>query len=81
VVHNPDGVSESLETVEFLPLTGFGLIHFKLDIFTDIVSATSQYEHESTDEQGRVLVSSEGFLCARLVRSLNPVPSAISVAT
>ena len=80
VVHDPYGVTETLKTVEFLPLGGLSLVHFELDIFPNIISAASKYKHERANKESRVLISRQGLLSAGLVWSLDPVPSPIAVA-
>lgn len=80
VVHDPHGVTETLKAVEFLPLGRLSLVHFKLDIFPNIICAASKYKHECANKECGVLISRKRFLCAWLVWSLDPVPSPIAMA-
>jgi uncharacterized membrane protein len=80
VVHDPHGVTETLKAVEFLPLGGLSLVHFELDILPNIIRAASKNKHECANKECGVLISSKRFLSARLIWSLDPVPSAIAMA-
>jgi hypothetical protein len=81
VVHDPHGVTETLKAIEFLPFRGLRLVNFKLNVLSHVVSAATQHKHKGAHEEGRVLVSCEGFLRARLVRSLHPIPTTVSVTS
>lgn len=80
VIHDPHGVTETLKAVEFLPLRGLSLVYFELDIFPNIICAASKNKHECAHKECGVLISRQRLLSARLVWSLDPVPSPIAMA-
>lgn len=79
-VNCPNGVSETLQRVEFLPFAAFCFVDFKLKILAYRIRSASQHNHQSADEIRRMLITSNRFLRSCLVRGLDPVPSAISVS-
>ena len=56
-IHGPNGVSEALKAVEFVPLTGLRLVDFKLDVLAHGVSAAANNYHHCADEDACVLVA------------------------
>ena len=52
VVMSPDGMSESLNRVEFLPFRVFSLINFHEDVLANGISPSTENNHESSDEDG-----------------------------
>ena len=80
VVVRPDGVTESLNGVELLPFGVLSLVYFHQHILADRVGSTAENDHERTDEDGRVLVACKRLFSIVLVRSLDPVPAAVTVS-
>ena len=81
VVMSPDRMSESLNRVELLPFRVFSLVNFHEHILTNGISSSAKNNHESSDEDGGVLVPGKRLLAVILVRSLDPVPSTVSVSS
>lgn len=79
LIHHPTGVTETLDGLELKPLRRLGIIYFKGDIFTDLVSTSSNDHHEGAKEQSRVLIARSGHLTS-LVGSFNPIPAAIAMS-
>ena len=81
VITSPATVSESLNRVEFVPLGGFSVINLERHNLSDLVSSATNNHHKWSQEESRVLVSRHRTLGLTLVRSLDPVPSAVSVSS
>jgi hypothetical protein len=46
LIHHPTGVTEALDGLELKPFRRLGVVYFKGDIFTDLVSTSSNDHHE-----------------------------------
>jgi len=79
-VNGPARVTETLDCLELVPLGGFGVVNFESDVFTDLVSTSTDDDHKRTEEQSGVLVARSRNLTS-LVRGLHPVPAAVTMAT
>ena len=80
-VNGPARMSESLDWRELVPLAGLSVVEFKCYLFIDWIGATSYYNHHSSHEDWRMLVSLKRSLSCLFVRSLHPVPSTISMSS
>ena len=49
-VNGPDRVSESLQTVELMPLAGFSLVNLELNVFSNSIRATADNNHHCSNE-------------------------------
>lgn len=78
-INCPDRVSKSLKAVELVPLARLSFVDLKLYIFSDSIGSTANYDHHRPDEDTGVLISSKRLFLTYFVRSLDPVPAAISV--
>ena len=65
--------------MEFLPFRILRLVHLHENVLADRVGAAAEDDHQAAHEDGRVLVAGERLLAAVLVRSLDPIPAAVSV--
>jgi hypothetical protein len=74
-------VAETLKRVELVPLRGLGVINFKGNDLTNLVSTTANDEHKRAEEKSGVLVAGGRLLSSSLIRGLYPVPSPIAVAS
>lgn len=79
MIMGPNSVAETLNRAQFFPLWIFSLINFHLNIFTCGISPSTENQHEGSNKDGRVLISSQWLLRATFVWSLDPVPSSIPV--
>lgn len=75
----PSHVSVSLETVKCHPLAGLRIVNIEFDVLFVAFALATDDEHQSAEEQRRVLVSRFGVWSALEVRSLDPVPSSVSM--
>ena len=81
IVRGPAAVTESLNRVELVPLRRLGVINFQGYYLSNLICAATNYHHEGTKEQSRVLITRNRTFSLALVRSFNPVPTAISVSS
>lgn len=79
-VDAPNGSTESLDSSKLVPFGGLGIVDFEGNIFTNLVSSSTDYHHERSKEEGGVLVAGRGRLSS-LVRSFDPVPTTVTMTT
>lgn len=79
VIRGPATVAEPLNRVELVPLRRLGVINFERNYLSNLISAATNNHHEGTKEQSRMLITRYWTFSLALVRSLDPVPTTISV--
>lgn len=57
-INGPDCVSETLNTLKFVPFARLGFINFKLDVLADCIGTSTDYDHHSSDKDARMLIPS-----------------------
>ena len=77
----PAWVSKSLNRLEFIPFTRFGIIDFQRNNFSNLISSTTNNHHEWSQEQSWMLISRNRTFGLVLVWSFNPIPSSISMSS
>jgi len=79
-INSPHSMSKSLYGIELFPFTGLCFVYFHEHILSDSVCSSTEYNHHCSNEDSRVLVSSQWCLIT-LVWCVDPIPSSISVSS
>jgi hypothetical protein len=80
IVRGPATVTETLNRVELVPFGGLGVVYLQGNYLSNLICAASDNHHQRTKEQSRVLITRNRSFSLTLIRSLNPVPTPVSMS-